>query len=318
MQFDDNAELDTSQVEDMRGSRNDGGGGGGFGLGGMLGGGIGGLGVVGIVIYLVLTHLGGAAVSGVRPGASSGGLSQVGAGQQADNTQLAQKCKTGKDANTDQDCQIVAIINSVQGYWSDQFARSGKTYKQAPTKFFRGGVRTGGCGSATSDTGPFYCPGDSDVYIDLNFFQELETKFGAKNTAFVHAYVLAHEYGHHVQNLLGTSKSVGSATGPDSGSVRLELQADCYAGVWANHATTTPTKNGKPLVTNISQQDIANALDAASRIGDDYIQKNLGNGGVDTSKFTHGSSAQRQKWFNTGIQSGNPAQCDTFHTSNLG
>lgn len=320
MQFDDNAELDTSQVEDIRGSRDgENGGGGGFGLGGLLGGGIGGLGVVGVVLYLVLSHLGGVTGGALHGGgASSPGLSQLGAGQQADNTQLAQKCKTGKDANNDQDCQVVAIINSVQGFWSDQFARSGKTYRLAPTKFFRGGVRTGGCGSATSDTGPFYCPGDSDVYIDLNFFQELETKFGAKNSAFVHAYVLAHEYGHHVQNLLGTSKSVGSATGPNSGSVRLELQADCYAGVWANHATTTPTKSGKPLVSNISQQDISNALDAASRIGDDYIQKNLGGGNVDSSKFSHGTSAQRQKWFNTGIQSGDPTQCDTFHAPTLG
>jgi predicted metalloprotease len=166
--------------------------------------------------------------------------------------------------------------------------------------------------------GPFYCPADQHVYIDQSFFKELQTRFGATGGPFVEGYVLAHEYGHHVQNLLGTSRNVGKGTGADSGSVRLELQADCYAGVWGNHATSTKTASGKPLITNISQQDINNALDTASRIGDDYIQTHLGGGGVDPNKFSHGSSTQRQKWFTTGMQSGNPASCDTFNTNNLG
>jgi predicted metalloprotease len=156
------------------------------------------------------------------------------------------------------------------------------------------------------------------VYIDLSFFKELQTKFGATGGPFVEGYVLAHEYGHHVQNLLGTSRNIGKGSGATSGSVRLELQADCYAGVWANHATSTPGANGKPLITNVSQQDIDNALDTASRIGDDFIQKNLGNGQVNSGSFTHGTSAQRQHWFTTGYQSGNPASCDTFSTNNLG
>ena len=309
MRFDDDAGLDTSEVQDLRGS----GGGGGGGIGGRMALGGGGLGVVGLVIYFLISQLGGISPSSVGVGS---GLTGLGSGEQVDNSQLSSECKTGADANKKHDCAIVAIINSVQDYWTLQMSRSGQTYRKAPTKFFTSGVRTG-CGSATSDTGPFYCPADSDVYIDLTFFDELKTRFGAEGGLFTEAYVLAHEYGHHVQNLIGTSKK-GTGTGPTSGSVRLELQADCYAGVWGNHATTTPTETGRPLISDITQDDINSALDAASRIGDDYIQTKLGGGQVDRSKFTHGSSAQRKKWFTTGFQTGDPAACDTFGTSNLG
>lgn len=129
--------------------------------------------------------------------------------------------------------------------------------------------------------------------------------------------MIAHEYGHHIQNLTGTNRRAGNDTGPTSGSVRLELQADCYAGIWANHATTTPGPSGKPLITQLDQSDIDAALDTASRIGDDYIQSNLGGGRVDESQFSHGSSAQREKWFTTGLQSGNPDSCDTFAARSL-
>ncbi|MGW4521579.1 KPN_02809 family neutral zinc metallopeptidase [Amycolatopsis sp. NPDC004378] len=311
MRFDDDAGLDASEVQDLRGS-----GGGGGGIGGRVALGGGGLGVVGLIIYFVLSQLGGVSIGGGSGNSLSGGLGSVGSGQQVDNSKLASQCKTGADANKNHDCAIVAIVNSVQDYWTQQFARSGSTYRKAPTNFFNGGVRTG-CGSATSDTGPFYCPADSEVYIDLSFFNELKTRFGAQGGLFTEAYVLAHEYGHHVQNLLGTSKK-GTGTGPTSGSVRLELQADCYAGVWGNHASTTPTESGKPLITDVTQDDINSALDTASRIGDDYIQANLGGGQVDRSKFTHGTSAQRKKWFTTGFQTGDPARCDTFGTNNLG
>jgi predicted metalloprotease len=151
------------------------------------------------------------------------------------------------------------------------------------------------------------------VYLDLSFFKELETRFGAKGGPFARAYVIAHEYGHHIQSLLGTSERVRPGeSGPMSGSVRLELQADCYAGVWANHAESTPTSSGKPLITDVTKEDVAAALDTAERIGDDFIQSNLGGGRVDESQFTHGSSAQREKWYRTGLQSGDPARCDTF------
>jgi hypothetical protein len=207
----------------------------------------------------------------------------------------------------------VAVVNSLDGYWSDAFARSGQTYQQPRTNFFSGGVNTGGCGSATSDVGPFYCPADSEIYIDLTFFEELETRFGAQGGAFSRAYVIAHEYGHHIQNLLGTNQRVQPGdSGPTSGAVRLELQADCYAGVWANHATSVPTSSGQPLITEVTQEDVNAALDTAARIGDDYIQENLGGGRVDESQFTHGSSAQRERWYTTGYRTGDPAQCDTF------
>jgi uncharacterized protein len=305
VEFDEDVSLDTSQVQDMRGA-----GGGGFGGRVALGG--GGLGIVGVILYFVLSQLGG--VGGGVPLSTT----DVGGGEQVANSDLANECKTGKDANTNHDCAIVAVINSIQAYWTDEFARSNLTYRQAPTNFFRGGVRTG-CGSATSDVGPFYCPGDSEVYIDLSFFKELTDRFGTQGGTFAEAYVLAHEYGHHVQNLLGTSNRVREGSGPNSDSVRLELQADCYAGVWANHATTTPvSKGGKPLIRTITNDDIARALDTAGKIGDDYIQRELGGGQVDPGQFTHGTSQQRERWFRIGLDRGDPAACNTFDTNNLG
>jgi predicted metalloprotease len=317
MRFDEGANLDTSHVDDLRG-----GGGGGGGVGGRVALGGGGLGIVGFILYFLLSQLGGGGGGGYDGGGGGlpGGLAGVQPGQQTDTTAAASACKTGADANKQLDCEVVAVVNSLDGYWSDEFARSGQTYQPPRTNFFDGSVNTGGCGSATSDTGPFYCPGDSEVYIDLSFFKELETRFGASGGSFSRAYVIAHEYGHHVQNLLGTSSRVqGGDSGPTSGSVRLELQADCYAGVWANHAESTPTASGRPLVIGITQDDVKAALDTASRIGDDYIQSNLGGGRVDQSQFTHGSSEQREKWWNTGYQGGDPAQCDTFARNvNLG
>ncbi|GAA3890297.1 neutral zinc metallopeptidase [Saccharothrix violaceirubra] len=300
MQFNEDAELDTSQISDLRG------------VGGRVALGGGGLGIVGLIIYFVLSQLGGTVQL-----PSGSGFEDVGSGEQVGSEALKSRCRTGADANRDADCRAVAFINSVQAYWGDQFARSSRTYRPAQTNFFSGGVRTG-CGNASSASGPFYCPADGQVYIDLSFFRELQTRFGASGGPFVEAYVLAHEYGHHVQNLLGTSDRVSSRSGPDSDSVRLELQADCYAGAWANHATQVPTASGKPLITGVSAEDVANALDAAGRIGDDFIQRELGGGRVDTTQFTHGTSAQRQKWYSIGYESGDPARCDTFGARNLG
>jgi uncharacterized protein len=316
MRFDENADLDTSRIDDLRGS----GGGGGGGLGGRVAVGGGGLGIVGLILFFVVSALGGGGGTGTGGGfALPGGLSGLQQGQTADNTAIAETCRTGADANTTLECEVTADVNSLDGYWSDTFARSGQTYTPPRTNFFEGSVSTRGCGSATSDVGPFYCPGDSEIYIDLSFFKELETRFGARGGPFARAYVLAHEYGHHIQNLLGTNSRVRAGdSGPTSGSVRLELQADCYAGVWGNHATTTPTASGRPLITDVTQDDVNAALDTAERIGDDYIQSNLGGGRVDKSQFTHGSSAQREKWFTTGFRTGDPARCDTFGTNNLG
>jgi predicted metalloprotease len=264
----------------------------------------GGIGIVGLLIALLL---------GVNPfesGSSFPGVDQV----QGDNTQIEQQCKTGEDANTKQDCRTVAFVNSVQEFWSDEFGRRGGSYQPATTRLFTDATQTG-CGAATSAVGPFYCPVDDHVYIDQGFYRELESRFGAKGGPFAQAYVLAHEYGHHVQDLLGTMERVGDdRQGPQSGSVRLELQADCYAGLWAAHAATTPGPNGRPLVSRVTEQDVAEGLDAAAAVGDDRIQQQA-QGRVNPESWTHGSSSQRQHWFSVGYQTGELARCDTFSGS---
>ena len=309
MRYSEGADLDPSGVQDRRG--------GGFGGGRGLAVGGGGLGLVGVLVLVLFQVLGGGGGGGTGAalGQLGGQLGGLGEGQTADNTQLEQQCRTGADANESLDCAVVADIESIQDYWSGAL---GPDYRPTDTVFFNGSVQTS-CGGATSGSGPFYCPGDQLVYIDLSFFDTLQQQFGAEGGLFVNAYVIAHEYGHHVQNLLGTNQRVTPGeTGAASGSVRLELQADCYAGTWANHATTVPDESGAPLITEITQDDVDRALDAASRIGDDFIQQNLGNGRVDQNSFTHGSSEQRQKWFSTGYRTGDPAQCDTFATDDLG
>jgi predicted metalloprotease len=303
MRYREGGRLDTSGVSDRRGR----GGGRGIAVGG------GGLGLVGLLIDVVLQLAGGG--DGGGAGAALGGLSGLGEGETTDNTELEQRCQTGADANDSVECAIAADVDSIQDYWSQTL---GERYVRTDTVFFSGQVQTS-CGAASSGSGPFYCPADQLVYIDLSFFDQLRQDFGAQGGLFVDAYVIAHEYGHHVQNLLGTNQQVTQGdTGPTSGTVRLELQADCYAGTWANHAETVPDESGAPLIAEINQDDISRALDAAARIGDDFIQRNLGSGRVDQNAFTHGSSEQRQKWFMTGYETGDPRQCDTFATDDLG
>lgn len=308
MKYNEKARLDTSEVRDSRG--------GGGGIGGLLGGKTalgGGVGVVGVVIYLLVTLIGGGSTT--SQAVSDVVLGQLGQGgaQTANNAEIAKECKTGADANKRLECAVVADIDSIQDYWQREL---GSRYRKIPTVWFTGRIDTG-CGTADKGAGPFYCPADQRVYIDLSFYDDIRSEFKATGGPFVDAYVLAHEYGHHVQDLLGVEAQVKTRQGPSSDSVRLELQADCYAGVWAEHASE-PGAAGQALISDISKQDIANALQVAGRIGDDWIQRNLGNGHVDQHTFTHGSGAQRQKWFMTGYRTGKPAACDTFHATDLG
>jgi predicted metalloprotease len=282
------ARLDPGQVQDRRGLP-----GGGLAIGG------GGLGVAGLVIYLLFALLGG--------GGSLGPLQNLDGqqvGQGAPSGNLAQECRTGQDANEKEECAIVADVNSIQAYWSQWFRAHGKQYAPAQTVFYSGSTQTE-CGGATSDVGPFYCPTDKLVYIDLGFFDELRDRFGAEGGPFAEAYVLAHEYGHHAQDLLGTLDRAREGSGPQGGSVRVELQADCYAGVWARNAVATR------LIEELTDADIQQGLDAAAAVGDDRIQQRT-QGRVEPETFTHGSSAQRQEWFVRGYKRGSPDGCDTF------
>jgi predicted metalloprotease len=192
-------------------------------------------------------------------------------------------------------------------------AQSRAPYTESVTTLFSGEVSTGGCGDATSAVGPFYCPADDTVYIDTTFFDAmLEGQLGATGGDFAEAYVIAHEYGHHVQDILGTMDRVRGGTGADSDAVKLELQADCYAGMWAKYATTVEDASGEVFILELTQDDIAEAIDAAEAVGDDRIQERV-EGQVRPETWTHGSAAERREWFMTGYQRGTLDACDTFN-----
>jgi uncharacterized protein len=281
MTFRGGARLDPSQVEDQRGR-----GGMGGGLGGPVVVGGGGLGLVILIIAMLL---------GVNPLSDYSGTNPS-----IDGAPSVQDCQTGADANKRDDCRIVGFVDSIQKYWTDEFARRGDTYLPAKTVLFTDAVQ-GACGLAQTAMGPFYCPEDEKVYLDIAFFTELTQRFGAKGGPFAQGYVVAHEYGHHVQNQLGILSSSQSG---NEASVRVELQADCLAGVWARHAADTGYLEAP------TDAEIAQALDAAAAVGDDRIQQET-QGRVMPDQWTHGSSAQRQQWFKTGYQTGDMDRCDT-------
>jgi uncharacterized protein len=283
----------TIQVEDRRGAG--GGGLGGMRMGGLGGGGIpipvgGGLGgiVLVIIIIVVMNLLGGG--GGTIP---SGGLQ---GGQGGVISSLSPDDDPGQFVNS--------VTVDVQAYWEAKFAESNKDYPETVTVLFTDATQSG-CGAASAQTGPFYCPADQKVYLDTAFFDELSSRFGAPGD-FAQAYVIAHEYGHHVQDVLGSLAN--AQTGGNEGSIRVELQADCYAGMWANSVWKTPDQSA---VESITEADVQEAINAAEAVGDDRIQEQA-TGTIHKDTWTHGSSEQRARWFNTGFRQGSLQACDTF------
>lgn len=280
------------------------GGGGGPGRGIALGGGVGGLLVLVVALFL-----------GVDPSSVVPQQGQYDSqGVESPGFDLNQ-CKTGADANAIPECRVVATGNSLDGVWPQLLP----DYTRPRVRLFSGSVDTR-CGPATSDVGPFYCPVDQTAYFDVDFFNVLRDQFGSSGGPLAQEYVVAHEFGHHVQNLTGSlSHSQGpGAAGPTGGGVRTELQADCYAGVWAHYAAITKQEGTDvTFLEPLTDKDIADALSAAASVGDDRIQQQS-TGRVNPEAWTHGSAAQRQKWFTEGYRTGDPKACDTFSTNDLG
>lgn len=295
IEFDD-SRVDISGVDDRRG-------GGGFGGGGLAIGGGGGL--IGIVIFVLFQVLGGGSTSAF-PQLGSGSANST--GQQESSAELQARCNTEGALDRYTDCRLIKVYDIADNTWSDEFNRRGIGYRPPKLAFFDGAASTA-CGNASAEIGPFYCPGDEEIYLDLAFLEQLQSQLGAGGE-FAQAYILAHEFGHHLQTLLGTEREVRAAqqANPDDTnalSVAMELQADCYAGVWANLAD----QQGSGI--NLTADNIAEAQNAASAVGDDRIQKRS-QGRIDQESWTHGSAAARKQWFTTGASSGDLDQCDTF------
>ncbi|WP_094285776.1 neutral zinc metallopeptidase [Mycobacterium lehmannii] len=296
MTFNEGMRIDTSTASSS-------GGGGGPGRGIAVGGGVGGLLVLIVALFL-----------GVDPSTVPQQGQYDSQGVQAPGFDLSQ-CKTGADANAIPQCRVLATGNSLDAIWPQLMP----DYTRPGVHLFKNSVNTA-CGPATSEVGPFYCPADQTAYFDVEFFDVLRDQFGSSGGPLAQEYVVAHEYGHHVQNLTGAlrqSQGPGAA-GPTGGGVRTELQADCYAGVWAHYAAITKQEGTDvTFLQPLTDKDIADALSAAAAVGDDRIQKQT-TGRVNPEAWTHGSATQRQKWFTEGYRTGDPQACDTFSTNDLG
>ena len=286
MTFKPDVNLDPGRVRDVRGRRVRGGG---LAVGG-------GLGTLVIVALILLT--------GGDLGDVIGGLGAAPVQEGPIGSQLINECETGADANQRQDCRLLGAVQSLDAYWSETFTASGEAFQKPGVEIFSDGVNTQ-CGAASSAVGPFYCPLDQTIYLDLGFYDDLESRFGAEGGPFAEMYVVAHEYGHHIQNLLGFLEQ-GRDTGAGGGAVRVELQADCLAGAWGANAVETG------FLEPLTREQIAQALNAASVIGDDRIQEQT-QGQVNPETWTHGSSEQRQEWFSNGLDAGSIDGCDTFN-----
>ncbi|MGN6599867.1 MAG: KPN_02809 family neutral zinc metallopeptidase [Actinomycetes bacterium] len=310
MEFDDQ-NVDVSGVDDRRG----GGGFGGGGFGGLGGRGVavggGGLGIVGVLIFLAVQLLGGGSSGLTIPsGVEQPGYGTDGSGSYAggpSRSDLQQRCNTDGAIDKYQDCYLIKVYDEINEVWSQQFDQRGATYTKPRLAFFSGQTQTG-CGAASAQVGPFYCPADREIYLDIDFLNQLQQQFGATGR-YAETYIVAHEAGHHLQTLLGIEPKVRQLQQQDPSrenelSVKLELQADCYAGVYGRVAND----NGNERITDA---ELNEALNAAAAVGDDAIQRQT-QGSVNPDTFTHGTSEQRRSWFLKGYQSGQLEACTTF------
>lgn len=270
-----------------------------------VGGGAGGL-----ILVVIVLLMGGdpSAILG-----SSGGETDSGTGGPD-----VSHCTTGAAANDDANCRVIATMYSLDDIWGEELPKqTGVGYQEPGLKLFTDGTQSG-CGFASSDVGPFYCPGDNTAYFDTSFFKILQEQFGSSGGKLGQEYVVAHEVGHHIQTQLGDiQKSQQDPQGADSGAVRTELQADCYGGIWAHFADKNPAPgSNEPYLAPLTDKDIADALSAAASVGDDHIQESMG-GRSNPEKYTHGTSEQRQAWFKAGYQTGSVDACDTYNAPDL-
>ncbi|HXH35898.1 MAG TPA: neutral zinc metallopeptidase [Plantibacter sp.] len=288
MTFNDNADISGNKVK-RRGRTT------GIAVGG---------GAIGVIAIALISQFLGVDLTGILGGGTAGG-------QNGEETLLSEECQTGADANANVDCRMGGAYSSLDAYWSEELPALGVQYT-SPADFIIFDQQTNtGCGAASSATGPFYCPPDATIYIDTSFYAELRDRFGASGGPLAEMYVVAHEWGHHIQSLTGImDRADRSGTGPSSDSVRIEIQADCFAGAWVAAASDTEDAKGVAFLKPVTQQEIDDALSAAAAVGDDRIQE-ASTGQVNPEAWTHGSAEQRQRWFMTGYQSG-PSACDTF------
>ncbi|MFD4422851.1 neutral zinc metallopeptidase [Agromyces sp. NPDC058484] len=241
----------------------------------------------------------------------------IGGGAPPETESSLEQCQTGADANENVECRMVGASASLEAYWQQEAPTVGLDYAGPQDLVLFSGATTTGCGNASSATGPFYCPPDQTIYLDVTFYDELRGRFGSSGGPLAEMYVVAHEWGHHVQNLAGIlERAQDGQTGPTSNAVRVELQADCFAGAWAANASDVPDESGVPFLQPLTEAQVRDALSAASAVGDDRIQQAT-QGQVNPHTFTHGTSEQRRQWFMTGFQQGAGA-CDTFGEGQLG
>ncbi|MFC5280305.1 neutral zinc metallopeptidase [Arcanobacterium canis] len=291
MSFNDNITLDTSGVRSGGGHR-----------GAAIGGGLGGFGLVAAVLFFLVT--------GQFPNLGSQVSAPV---NQSETRDIAAECRTGADANNSDRCRMVAGKNSLDEFWKAQLAHEAGLRYHAPTLNLYSGQVATACGTGSNQVGPFYCPGDQTIYIDTTFFHQLK-QFGAQNTSLAQLYILAHEWGHHIQNHTGDLQKIDhNSSGPTSSMVRSELQADCLAGVWMHHAATVKDPDtGVTFMKEPTPQQIRSALDAAAAVGDDRIYESAGMN-ANPDNFSHGSSAKRSEWLQRGLTKGTLAACNTWN-----